>query len=51
MMNVERRIDEPRISMVTRSGAVTRSDKEYEKKEYETTWIRKTTKKYLVFYI
>jgi len=51
MMNAERRTDEPRISIVTRSGASTRSDKADERKESESTWVRKIAEKsYFFFY-
>ena len=49
MMALKRTIDEPWISIVTRSGAMTRSDKEDEKKESEGTWVRKIVEKVLVF--
>ena len=49
MMAAKRRTHEPRISIVTRSGAAIGSDKENEKRESESAWVRKTTKKFHVF--
>lgn len=45
----ERRIDEPHISIVTRSGATTENDKEVGKKEIEHGWVRKAVEKSFVF--
>ena len=49
MMTTEMRTDEPRISIVTRRGAVTSSDKMDGKKEYESAWVRKPNKKAPIF--
>jgi len=43
MMTVEPREDEPRINIITRSGAVMGDDKG--KKKVEETWVRKTAEK------
>jgi len=51
MINVERRTNEPRISIVTRSGVATGSDKENEKKESKSAWVRRNAKKVSTFYI
>lgn len=51
MMIIERRIDEPQISILTRGGATTCSDKANEKKEFESAWVRKTAKEVPIFYI
>ena len=45
MMTIERRTEEPRISIVTRSGVVNRSDNPDEKKESKSTGVRKTVEK------
>lgn len=49
MMTTGRRIDHPRISIVTRSGAAIGDDKVNENKEYETIWVRKIAEKSLFF--
>lgn len=51
MMIIERRIEEPWISIITRSGDVTSSDKVNEKKESGKTWVRKTVEKVPIYYI
>ena len=49
MMTAEPRTDEPHINIVTGSGVVVGNDKANGKKEFEATWVRKTTEKLLVF--
>lgn len=49
MMTMEPRINEPHINFVTRSGVVTRDDKENGRKEVKATWVRKTNEKVFVF--
>jgi len=45
IMTTKRRGEKSRISIVTRSGATIESDKAYENKESESTWVRKTVEK------
>lgn len=49
MMTAFPREDQLHIDIITRSGAVTGTDKGNGKKEAKATWVRKTTEKYLTF--
>lgn len=51
MINTERRIDKPQISIVTRSGVTTSSDKVDGKKESELHGSKILLRKFLFFYI